>query len=46
MIVEEMEKRFLEVSGMDCDLTKFPLTENDIKNNISVDKEKTDSLLR
>jgi len=40
--VEEMEKRFLEVSGIECDLTKFPLTENDIKNNISVDKEKSD----
>ena len=40
--VEDMEKRFLEISGIVCDLTKFPLTENDIKNNISVDKEKSD----
>lgn len=41
MIVEEIEKRFLEVSGLECDLTKFPLIESDIKNNISIDKEKS-----
>ena len=42
MAVEEMEKRFLEVSGIVCDLKKFPLDESDIKNNISIDKEKSD----
>ena len=39
--VEEIEKRFLEISGIDCDLSKFPLTPDDIKNNIKVDKEKS-----
>lgn len=39
--VEEIENRFLEVSGIECDLSKFPLTPDDIKNNIKVDKEKS-----
>jgi hypothetical protein len=41
-IIEEMENRFLEISGIECDLSKFPLESNDIKNNIKVDKEKSD----
>ena len=41
MTIEEIEKRFLEVSGISCDLTKFPLTESDIKKNIKIDKEKS-----
>jgi len=41
MNVEDIEKRFLEVSGILCDLTKFPLSESDIKNNIKVDKQKS-----
>ena len=41
MKVEDIEKRFLEVSGILCDLTKFPLSEDDIKNNIKVDKQKS-----
>jgi len=41
-MVEEIEKRFLEVSGIECDLTKFPLTPDDIKNHIITDKEKSD----
>ena len=40
--VEDIEQRFLEVSGILCDLTKFPLAEKDIKKNISVNKEKSD----
>lgn len=39
--IEDIEKRFLEISGIECDLTKFPLTPDDIKNNIKVDKEKS-----
>lgn len=41
MIVEDIEKRFLEVSGILCDMTKFPLCESDITNNIKIDKEKS-----
>lgn len=41
MIVEDIEKRFLEVSGILCDLSKFPLDESDVTNNIKVDKEKS-----
>lgn len=40
-ILEEMEKRFLEISGLDCDLSKFPLKEGDcsqIKNNKTKNK--------
>ena len=40
--IEEMEQRFIEVSGIDCDLKKFPLDESDIKNNILTDKQKSD----
>ena len=41
--VEEIEERFLEVSGISCDvMKKFPLDETYIKNNISVNKEKSD----
>jgi len=39
--VEEIEERFLEVTGISCDLTKFPISENDIKNHITIDKEKS-----
>ena len=39
--VEEIEERFLKVSGISCDLTKFPLDKSDIKNNIKVDKDKS-----
>ena len=41
MTIEQIEKRFLEVSGIDCNLTKFPLVSEDIKSNIKVDKEKS-----
>ena len=41
MEVEDIEKRFLEISGIECDLTKFPLNQDDIKNNIKVDKDKS-----
>lgn len=41
MIITDIEKRFLEVSGLDCDLSKFPLEPDDIKINIKVDKEKS-----
>lgn len=40
--VEEIESRFLEVSGIECDLSKFPLLPDDIKNNIKIDKKKSD----
>ncbi len=40
--IEEIESRFLEISGIQCDLTKFPLSPDDIKNNIKIDKEKSD----
>ena len=39
--VEEIEERFLEVSGISCDLTKFPLDESNIQNNIKISKEKS-----
>ena len=39
--VEEIENRFLQVSGISCDLSKFPLNQTDIDNNIKVDKEKS-----
>jgi hypothetical protein len=42
MHITEIEQRFLEISGIECDLTKFPLQPEDIKNNIKVDKEKSD----
>ena len=41
MIVEDIEKRFIEVSGIECDLSKFPLNSKDIKNNIEIDKQKS-----
>ena len=40
--VEEIEKRFLEITGIVCDLTKFPLSQSDIQNHITTDKEKSD----
>jgi len=42
MNIKDIEKRFLEVSKLKCDLTKFPLNEADIDNNITIDKEKSD----
>lgn len=39
--VEEMEKRFLEVSGLDLDLSVFPLDES-TNSQMKVDKEKSD----
>jgi len=42
MTIEDIEERFLDISGIDCDLSKFPLSPDDIKNNIKVDKEKSD----
>lgn len=36
--VEDIEKRFIEVSGINYDLTKFPLTSDDVKHNIEIDK--------
>lgn len=41
MSVEEIEKRFLKISGIDCDLKKFPLSPDDIKKNIKTNKEKS-----
>jgi len=41
MDIKDIEKRFLEISGISCDLTKFPLDEDDIDNNVKVDKEKS-----
>jgi hypothetical protein len=40
--IEEIDKRFLEISGIECNLKKFPLTPDDIRNNIKVDKTKSD----
>lgn len=40
--VEEIEQRFLEITGIVCDLTKFPLSQSDIQNHITTDKEKSD----
>lgn len=39
--IEVIEKKFLEISGLKCDLTKFPLQPDDVKNNIKVDKDKS-----
>lgn len=38
---EQIEQKFLEVTGISCDLKKFPLDKNDIKNNITINKEKS-----
>jgi len=39
--IEDIEKRFLEISGLKCDLSKFPLKPDDIKNNIKINKDKS-----
>lgn len=41
MKIEDIEERFLQVSGIECPISKFPLEPDDIKNNIKVDKEKS-----
>jgi len=42
MTIEDIEERFLDISGIDCDLSKFPLNQYDIKNNIKINKDKSD----
>ena len=39
-MINDIENRFLEVSEIECNLSKFPLQEEDIKNDIKIDKFK------
>ena len=43
MNIKEIEKKFLEISGLSCDLTKFPLDESDIKGVTKIDKLKIET---
>ena len=39
-VIECIEKRFLEITGLECDLKKFPLEEDDCT-KIETNKEKS-----
>jgi len=43
MNIKEIEKKFLEISSLSCDLTKFPLDESDIKGVTKIDKLKIET---